>query len=165
MRSVYRRGVLIAGVAAAVGCAGGRSGGVAPTTYTQTLGTVTATDLVREARDFLLRSQYEIEREETSQIDYILFLTRWRSRRPFQDEIDSGVVEARTRLTISGRVRKPPAGGSPALLVGTFSAENLVRFADSDEWRVGAITPMVREYLDEMVRRLRLELEQGIRIR
>ena len=40
---------------------------------------------------------------------YQVYQTRWKGRTPFQDEADSGVVEAMTRLVVTGRAR---GGGS-----------------------------------------------------
>ena len=147
-----------------VGCAASSGGGPAPQTYSKDLGAVTAHDLSRWTLDILQRYQFEMERTRTNSPSYALFVTRWRGRYPLQDELDVGVVEARTQITVRGRVRRPAAGGMPALMVAVFSAENMVRMADSLEWRRGFMSPMFREYIEEIADRLKTELQSGVRV-
>ena len=147
-----------------VGCAAASGGGPPRQTYSKDLGSVTAHDLSRWTLDILQRYQFEMEQTQTNSPSFALFVTRWRGRYPLQDELDVGVVEARTRITIRGRVRRPATGGASALMVAVFSAENMVRMGDSLEWRRGFMSPMFREYIEEIADRLKTELQSRVRV-
>ncbi len=104
-----------------------------------------------------------LEREDSS-VTYQVYQTRWNGRTPFQDELDSGVVEARTRLIVTGRARGGGGSGSGNVRVVEFSAENLVMFAANGDWVVGPLTPLVREYLDEISNELKMRFTTGLRV-
>lgn len=135
-----------------------------PANYTKNLGSASAHDLAQKTRQLLQRYQYEIEVEETASPNYYLLRTRWHGRYPLQDELKRGVVAAMTRITVRGRTRRRAAGGSPGLMVAVFSAENMIRLADSLAWQHGIMTPMFEQYVEEIAERLKTELEQGIRV-
>ncbi len=156
-----RLGVVV-GCFASFACAGGTTGGAAPELYRHDLPNATANDLVRMTLKILDQYTYEIERvDETT---YVVVETRWSGRYPLQDEIDAGVEEALTKITVRGRPRGRASPGTVNLQVATLTAENRVRFQGSLDWVRGYMSPMFKEYVDEIVRGLTSELDQGVRV-
>ncbi len=146
----------------AFACAGGSTGGTSPELYRRDLPNATANDLVRMSLKILDQYTYEIERvDETT---YVVVETRWSGRYPFQDEIDAGVDEVLTKITVRGRPRGRASPGTVNLQVATLTAENRVRFQGSLDWVRGYMSPMFKEYVDEIVRELTSELDQGVRV-
>lgn len=146
----------------ALACAGGSAGGASPQTYRKDLPQATATDLVRMSQKILERNVYRVERleEET----YVLIETGWTGRYPLDDEIEAGVVEVMTRIIIRGRPRQRSAPGTTSnLQISTLEAENRAMLGDSADW-VPFMTPMFKEYMDEIVRDLTTELNTGVRV-
>ena len=152
--------ILPAALLFVVGCA--VSGG-GMSAYKEQLGMATPGDLAKETRLIFEQHQFEMETEDSS-TTYQVYRTRWNGRTPFQDELDSGVVEARTRLTVTGRARGGGSSGSANVRVAEFSAENLVMYAANGEWVIGPITPMVRDYIDEISNELKMRLSTGLRV-
>lgn len=135
-----------------------------PTTYRVTAGSGTPHDIVRYASRILSRYQFEIERADTSAMQLIIE-TRWRSRYPLQDEIDAGVEQARTRLTLEARSRRRGVGGPGSdIRQVTITVENMVRLADTVEWVRGFMTPMFRAYIDQLADELETDLHSGVRV-
>jgi hypothetical protein len=155
---------LPAALLAIVGCAAaGAGGGAGGSNYYRTLGQATPGDLARKVRMIVVNKyHYQMEREDSSRTQQ-LYQTLWYGRYPFQDEIDSGVVAAETRITVRGRARGAGGVGVISTRVVEFTAENRVRIGDTGEWRLGFMTPMYHEYIDEIAQRLKTELEQSIR--
>jgi hypothetical protein len=144
-----------------VGCA---AGGGALTGFREQLGVATPNDLGRETRLVLERYQFEMEREDSS-LTYQVFSTRWKGRTPFQDELDSGVVEAMTRVVVTGRSRGGGGSATSTVQVVEFVAENRVMYESEGEWQLGLATPLFREYVGEIANELKSRLTQGIRVR
>ena len=161
-RHLYQAGLAIA-CAGGVACAGGSAGGEAsPQTYRKDLPHATANDLVRMSQKILERKVYRMERVE--QESYVLIETAWTGRYPLEDEIEAGVVEVMTRIVIRGRPRqRSNPGMTTNLQISTLEAENRAIFGDSSEW-VPFMTPMFKEYMDEIVRDLTTELNTGVRV-
>ncbi len=145
------------------GCTTSSGDAPSPAMYTKDLGSATAAELGRETPLILARYQYQIERV-TSTKSFRTIETRWHGRYPLQDELDSGVVEARTRITVNARSRRRAAGGSSDMMVVQLTAENMVRMVDSLEWRHGFMTPMFRKYIEEIADRLKTEFQTGVRV-
>ena len=160
MRNILSRLVMPLAILVVVGCA--VSGGSA-NNYKEQLGMATPGDLAKETRLIFERFQFEIERGDSS-VTYQVYQTRWNGRTPFQDELDSGVVEARTRLIVTGRARGGGGSGSGNVRVVEFTAENLVMYAANGDWVVGPLTPLVREYLDEISNELKMRFTTGLRV-
>jgi hypothetical protein len=160
MRKFLARLVISAAAVLVVGCAVG-SGAMGA--YREQLGLATPGDLARETRLVLERFQYEMEREDSS-LTYQVFRTRWKGRTPFQDELDSGVVESMTRLVVTGRARGGGGSGSSNVQVVEFVAENRVLFEPDGEWDLGLATPLFREHVEEIATELKMRLTQGLRV-
>ena len=160
------RHLLLAGFAVlcvgGLACAGGSTGGADPKTYRKDLPQATATDLVRMSQKILARNVYRIDRVEEE--TYVLIETAWTGRYPLEDEIEVGVVEVMTRIVIRGRPRQRSNPGTTTnLQVSTLEAENRAMLGDSADW-VPFMTPMFKEYMDEIVRDLTTELNTGVRV-
>lgn len=137
-------------------------GGGAGETYAVDAGLGTTHDIVRFTSLILNRHQFEIERADTSAA-YLMIETHWRGRYPLSDEIDRGVVEAMTRLTIHARSRSRSTAPGKDLRTVEIRAENMVRLADSLSWVRGYITPMFRDFIDELGNEIELELSTAVR--
>lgn len=131
-------------------------------TYRKALPNATANDLVEKTRLVLDRNGFLLERAEQS--TYVFVETRWLGRYPFQDEIDAGVVEAMTRISVRGRPRGRMSPGTVNLQISELTAENMVRLEGSLEWERGFFTPMFKAYIDEIVDDLSTELQRGVRV-
>ncbi len=136
--------------------------GAGPMFFQTNLGLATPYDVTRMAQKILNQYQYEIEIQEAN-LNNTTIQTRWHGRYPLDDEIDQGVVEAMTRIRITGRPRVRRGSPSEAHNI-RFTAENMVRFADSNEWERGFMTPGFREYIEEIANELRTELQTGVRV-
>ena len=160
MRNLLARFVSPAVLLVVVGCAVS-GGGVAA--YKEQLGMATPGDLAKETRLIFEQHGFEMETEDSS-TTYQVYRTRWNGRTPFQDELDSGVVEARTKLIVTGRARGGGSSGTANVRVVEFTVENLVMYAANGEWVVGSITPMVRDYIDEISKELKMRFTTGMRV-
>ena len=152
--------------AASLSCASASPGARAAPDVTgglrRELGTAALTDVQRQVPRVLNRHQYEIARDDASP-SLLTIQTRWNARYPLEDEMSRGVVQARTRLTLTARSRLR-TGGAADVRVVELLAENMVLLADSTEWRQGFTTPMFQAYLDRIADELRTELRAGIRV-
>jgi hypothetical protein len=160
MRKLLSRFVSPAVLLVVVGCAVS-GGGVSA--YKEQLGMATPGDLAKETRLIFEQQGFQMETEDSS-TTYQVYRTRWNGRTPFQDELDSGVVEARTRLVVTGRARGGGSSGTANVRVVEFAAENLVMYTANGEWVMGAITPMVRDYIDEISNELKMRFTTGLRV-
>ena len=156
--------VLALGGLASFGCASAASRGVATAAarFQRDLGTATLRDVERQVPRVLNRHQYEIERSDESP-SLLTIETRWNPRYPFPDELERGVVQARTRLTLTARARAR-TGGAADIRVVELLAENMVQIGDSATWQAEFMTPMFAQYLDGIAEELRTELQTGIRV-
>lgn len=160
MRKRLSRFVLPTILLVVIGCAvsGGTQAG-----YKESLGMATPGDLAKETRLIFERFHFEMEREDSS-LTYQVYATRWNGRTPFQDELDSGVVEARTRLVVTGRARGSGGAGTANVRVVEFVAENMVMFSESGDWAIGPVTPLFKEYVDEISNELKMRFTTGLRV-
>jgi hypothetical protein len=143
-------------------CAG--SGGTTSnSTYTADVGTATALDVKDKGRMFLDRQQYQVVRqEETSDLIYIE--THWRFRSPFEDEVELGVEEARTRIFLRASARGMRQQGLFSdISVVKLTAENQVRYRGEAIWKDARITPELRSYLKKLSDDLSIVFRTGIR--
>jgi hypothetical protein len=154
---------LAAMVLVAFGCAAASSGaGSGPTNYRKDLGTVTPHDFSRHTRRILERYHYEMEQEDSSTA-YQQFKTRWYQRYPYEDEIQMGVVEIQTQLTLRARSRGGGVGTSD-LRSAELIAQNMARVTGSTQWVYTAMSPTFKEHIDEIARELKMEFSTGIRV-
>ena len=163
MRGLLLSLSLSAGILVAFGCASASSGGGGGTSYRKDLGTVTAHDFSRYTRLILQRYNYEMEQEDSS-TNYQQFKTRWDYRNPHQDEIELGVVEIRTQLTVRARSRGAGGAGSAGLQTAELIAQNMARVQGSTEWVLTVMSPMFKEYIDEIAGELKTKFSSGIRV-
>ena len=147
------------------GCAAASSGGESGfTTYRKDLGKATPGTLARETRRIIVdRFAYQLEVSDSSTSQQV-YRTRWLGRYPFPDEIRNGVLEAMTRITVTGRSRGAGGIGVMAVRIIDLVAENQVRIGDDPEWQHGVMTPMFKEYIDEIAQTLKTELDEGVRV-
>lgn len=132
------------------------------TDYSANLGTATSYDFKEKTQRLLMRYQYELVRfEETS--DQIYYETEWKNRTPFDDELELGIVEGRTRFTINAHPRGRIGVGGADLNVVRLFGENMVRYEGSDEWLRVPMSKMLRAYFNKFAEELKLEFRTGIR--
>ncbi len=142
-----------------MGCAASGSGGPGANTYQHGLGLATANDLNREARFVLERRGFEIE-EESQSGEYISFVTGWTGRYPLPDEIERGIEQGMSRISIRARASRR----RPGLYSVEFMAETRVRLAEDLSWRRDIMTDGLRDYFKEIATELETEFRQSVRI-
>jgi len=164
MRGLLLSLSLSAGILVVFGCASAASGGSGGgTSYRKDLGTVTPRDFSYHTRRIIQRYNYEMQQEDST-ANYQQFITIWRHRTPHPDEAELGVVEIRTQLTLRARSRGGGAAGSAVLQSAELIAENMARMGDSPEWILTVMTPLFKEYIDEIALELKTEFSTGIRV-
>ncbi len=156
-------GMLALTTALVVGCAsaGGGSAGLTSRPFQQNVGNATVRDLQRRTPRILERYHYVIVRHETSERRTYIE-TDWRHRTPFEDEAARGISSVQSRIIV--RARQRGGAGSSALMVVTFTMENLALEEDSGQWRQTVVTDMFRAYAKEIADRLKDEFSSGIRV-
>ena len=156
--------ILVLATALAVGCAsaGGGSAGLTSQRFQQDVGNATARDVERRTPRILERYHYVIVRHETSE-RRIYFETDWRQRTPFEDEVARGISSVQSRIIVRARQRGGAAGAT-ALMVVTFTMENLVVDEESGQRGLAVVTDMFRAYAKEIADRLKDEFTSGIRV-
>lgn len=146
-----------------VGC-GSQSADVSrsrASTFSADLGTATAYDFKDKTGRMLDRYQFQLFRfEETADIIYME--TDWKARYPFEDELEEGIAEARTRLIIQARPRTRNPAGSDLHTV-RLVAENRVRFQDSGEWQRIPMSKQLISYFKRFADELQTEFRTGFR--
>ncbi len=145
-------------------CAGTRSEGnsFGKFEYVEEIGVATDFDTADKTRRILSRLNFVLVREERSTNEFY-FETQWKDRHPFEDEREAGVVAARTRIIIRTRPKTATGFGGAKLNRIRLFAENEVQYASSHEWRRAVITPMLKDYLDDIVERIKIEFRSGMR--
>jgi len=151
MRKVMGGAAATLAVGLVTACASAGGPGVGSLSWN--VGEATANDAQQKTVEVLRKHFYDIERQEGPPSIYII--TRWRTRVPFDDERELGVVEARTRFIVEAR------RGSQQLFTVRLRAENEGR-TDQD-FRPVETTPEFREYTTEVSSELRTVLLMGIR--
>jgi len=143
-------------------CAGS-GGATSSSTYSADVGTATSLDVKDKGTSFLDRQQYQVVRqEETNELIYME--THWRFRSPFEDEVELGVEEARTRLFLRATPRGMRQQGLFSdISVVKLTAENQVRYLGETAWRDAHMTPKLRSYLRKLSDDLSIVFRTGIR--
>lgn len=150
----------------AVACASpgsNRTGGEGISVYQKRVGQATRGDLAKKTRLIFDRYQFRMAREDSS-VSQQFLQSRWEGRFPLQDELDSGVVEVQTRLTVRARARGAGSRGVADTRIVQLTIENMVRMAADVTWKRGFMTPMFLAYADRIAEDLKTELIQGVRI-
>ena len=140
------------------GCAGS-SGRSKSTDYKADLGVATDFDALDKTRRILMsRFHYEIVREEHSAGSFY-FETRWKERPLFEDELELGVVSARTRVIISTRPRARYGSGlaqpNPIRMLG----ESQFILEGGGEWVKIPITDAARKYMKNIANEFKTEFK------
>lgn len=123
-------------------------------TYKERAGNVTESDLFNRLPKVLMRHGYFIERTEPHHKD-LEFITQWRYRDPFSDELDRGATGARTRM----HLRALWTGRMYSL---TIRVENMIANG-TGSWIRGESSDEFTEYAKELTGEVRLEIASGIR--
>lgn len=154
---IGRRLVLLL-VLLSAACATGRA---ANPVYRRDIGTATGPDAFTLAEQVIHRHGYEIEQADT--VPDIRILTKWKPRRPVDDELALGVTTAESRILVMGRVRGQTTdlGG---LYTVSMTIENRVQVAGSTEWTESLNTELFRDYADRIANDYRqLIMNIGVR--
>jgi hypothetical protein len=130
--------------------------------YRQNMGLATQRDAEMIVDRVFAQSGYTIH-EETEPPN-LMWRSEWRDRDPFPDERLEGIVNAETRLTVSGRQGTDGIGMEGIQYFRlTFSVENRTRTSDG-EWDTSRNSPMLLEYLESIHERFEEELRTiGVR--
>lgn len=155
-----RRIALVAGLVLA-GCSSAlQPAGEANTArFERQVGQGTALDLVTNSARVIRQQQFEVYRQQTEPPIYIE--TRWRDRRPFDDEQMLGATRAQTRLILRGnQYGSTPLGPLYRL---QLAIENRLQLGTIDEWSDRHLTREYREWADRLTEEFRRELEVGVR--
>jgi hypothetical protein len=115
----------------------------------------------QKTQQYLEREQFRVLRFEST-TDATFFETDWKARYPFDDEIELGVEEARTRIIITATPRSRAAMGSDMNTV-RMEAENQVRYKNALDWHYVEMSKMLKDYLQDFADRLSTEFRAGIR--
>ncbi|MCH8327029.1 MAG: hypothetical protein IID15_00710, partial [Candidatus Marinimicrobia bacterium] len=108
------------------------------------------------------RYHYGTVRQESSQ-QLVYYQTAWRYRLPFDDELEKGVIEARTRLTIRARPRRAAAmAGASNTYAVKMLAENMVQMADTGKWTRMPNSKAYKAYIREIAKTLENELKMSL---
>ena len=150
------RGLVLAAALAAAGCAGGRANLGATRVA---VGRASRPDVLDKVPRILDQQGYEVQ-ERRDMGTLIQYTTSWVTRDCFQDEIDRGAVECRTRLTFEGRQE-----AAQTYNVSLRGESMMQRRTMSQEWVALAPTDLFRAHLREIADALALEIDMGVRTR
>ncbi len=136
-----------------VGCAGSGPGKNGPKigSYSTSIG-ITFRNEYSGVLRYILVEKYKylvIRSEESSREIYVE--TDWKDRPVFADEVDLRITAAQTKFIVKARLRH--AGQYNV----RFYAENQFQYNGRSFWEPGPVSNMLREYLDEIARDLRIE--------
>ena len=164
--SFTSRLTLVAACVALWGCAAG-AGGSGTETYkdiTWRAGEGSMFIVNEKTLRILNRYNYETVRREDSQ-QLVFYQTSWKYRNPFDDELEKGVIDARTRLTVKARPRRTAAmAGASNMYAVQVVAENMVQMADTGEWTRMPNSEAYKAYIRDIAKALENELRMSINI-
>lgn len=143
--------MLVAGLLASAGCSSGSGTG---SMYRADLGTASEPDARTIVERTFHHFQYEVVRLDPP--PNFRFESNWRTRDPFVDEKLLGVLEAESRLVVTGRHRLETMGGSEFAM--QITVENRVRRTAGEEWEESVFTDDFRDYSREIADRLAHDL-------
>ena len=162
--SFTSRLTLVAACAALWGCAAGGSRTETYKDITWRAGEGSMFIVNEKTLRILNRYSYEtVRREESQQLVY--YQTSWKYRNPFDDELEKGVIEARTRLTVKARPRRTATmAGASNMYAVQVVAENMVQMADTGEWTRMPNSEAYKAYIRDIAKTLENELRMSIGI-
>jgi hypothetical protein len=129
------------------------------TRFDRTVGVGTAIDIQEKVMRVLSLHQFVIEREQAAPNIYIE--TRWRNRRPFDDEQNLGITAAQTRAIVRTTPRSGTAQGQ--LFNVSLRIETRVQLPGGGDWTSAIATPQYQEYVNAIYEDMRRELDVGVR--
>lgn len=157
MKTLVRALVLGLFLVAVPACAGSGNGSAV---FRADLGISTAVQSMTISERIFNQFQYTVERQDDP--PNLRMESEWRMRPPFEDERALGIVEAETRLIVTGRQRLETELGSQFAM--TLMVENRVRAGTDGDWRDTYNTPQFREYARSIAERLEREFRTiGVR--
>ena len=143
-------------------CAATKNGkGKNPVKFKKKLERVTRVDFLNKTRMVLVnRHQFMFFRNEDSEGQQYIE-TDWRNRTPFDDEFESGIVQARSKIILTAYPREltNPSG----LWVTNMEGINEVILEGGNEWVALPLSDMAKRYFDRIADDLNLEFRTGVR--
>jgi hypothetical protein len=118
--------------------------------FRQELGTATEPDATTVMERVSAHFHYTVDRREEPPNFWIQ--THWQGRPPFDDERAQGIIEAETRLLLTGRQRIDSLLGSQFAM--TLVVENRTRTGPDVDWVETVNTPMFVEYAKSIAERI-----------
>ncbi len=161
MYKCYLAGVWV--LIALMGCGGGSALQKAEraSTYRESLGSATHTDILREMDEVLvIRYAYRFLETRTTSADDIRFETEWKDHNPLPAEMDLGYSRAQTRITVTARARNRMGGSSESFSVQFFGE---ARMMDGGVWVRVPMTEARKDYFKDIASYLQRELKSGVR--
>ena len=132
-----------------------------PVKYKKKIEKVTRIDFQNKSRSVLMnRHQFQFFRNEDSEGQQYIE-TDWRYRPPFEDELNSGIVEARSKIVLTAFPRN--LTDPSALWVTNLEGLNEVRLEGSSAWVTLPMTVMAKKYFDKIADDLNIEFRMGVR--
>ncbi|NIR52085.1 hypothetical protein GWO43_26195 [candidate division KSB1 bacterium] len=145
-----------------LGCAGSSaSSGGGSKIYRANLGIATFSGLRDQTQRLLVNKHHYIIQYFDESTDRFYVETEWKDRSPFADEVQQGVLQARSRVILEGRPRIH-AGRSSKLKI-KFRGENLLLFSDSGQWERGHMSKQARENFKELANELKHRFSTMVR--
>ena len=132
-----------------------------PVKYKKKLERVTRVDFLNKTR-LILQNKYQyifIRAEDNEGQQYIE--TDWKYRNPFDDEIDSGITEARSKVFLTAYPRS--VSNNQGLWIPTIEIVNEVKMGANSEWVELPISKEAQRYYDQITDDLNLEFRMGVR--
>ncbi|MFQ5750705.1 MAG: hypothetical protein ACE5HI_01800 [bacterium] len=128
--------------------------------YSTDVGLATEFDAVDKTRRLLDRHHYELFREEND-ASGIYFETRWKERKPFDDERIMGIVSGRSRLIIRGQPKTRFGSGMAVSYRIKFFAESEVLSPTTGKWTREPMSDMLKNYLKMIADEFKTEFKTG----
>jgi hypothetical protein len=146
-------------------CSGSKSVKVS-STYTARLGLATTRDFFDESIPILTRYNFLIEKTE-GYGNTIYIETRWRVGSPLKDEAEIGALESRSRVILRAKARQAASRSNLTSRLNqiVLTAENEVRFDETEKWTKIPLSNMRREFFKRISDQLKFEFSTGLRVR
>lgn len=132
-----------------------------PVKFKKKIEKVTRVDFQNKTRTVLMnKHQYIFIRNEDSEGQQYIE-TDWRYRSPFTDELESGIIEVRSKIILTAYPREltNPQG----LWVTTMEGINEVKLESTTTFVTLPMTNLTKKYFDRIADDLDLEFKTGIR--
>lgn len=159
---VRRHIAALVAIAAVSGCASSGSGGSADSRFQADMGRLLAGPLENVRLEMFNRHSIPLGRNEVTARS-LLYETLWMPRDVTQGEQLNGVIGARNRVIIRGRLIEQGLDQAANVFRVTFVVENQIRTEAVPEWHPGPMPDPPRERFGELLSDMNLELRTGIR--